>query len=62
MFTPKPPTHYCAMCSRPLWDKTWPYAVCKPCGQKPCKHGHTPGECSECDAEGDRAYDAAKGN
>lgn len=62
MFTPKPPTHYCATCSRPLWDDRWAYAVCRPCSTKPCKHGNTPGECNECDIEGDRAYDAAKGN
>ena len=61
-FTPKPPTHHCAVCGKALWDDSWPYAACKLCGQKLCQHGKTMGECWICDAAGDRAYDAAKGN
>jgi hypothetical protein len=61
-FTPTPPTHHCAVCGKALWDNTWPYAACKACGQKPCRHGNKPSDCGQCDAEGDRAYDAAKGN
>lgn len=61
-FIPSLPTHHCAVCGKALWDNRWPYAACKECGEKPCVHGNKPGECSTCDAEGDRAYDAAKGN
>ena len=53
----EPPTHHCAECSEPLWDYVWPYALCKACGQKPCKHGHKHGECATCDADSDAAYD-----
>lgn len=60
-FKPTPPTHHCQKCHKALWDNRWPYAMCKECGQKPCSHGNRPGECNQCDAEGDRAYDAAKG-
>lgn len=61
-FTPTPPTHHCQLCHKALWDNRWPYAVCKVCSNKPCPHGNKQGKCSACDAEGDRAYDAAKGN
>ena len=61
-FKPTPPTHFCKECGNALWDNRWPYAKCKTCGQKPCKHGKKQGTCNECDIEGDLAYDAAKGN
>ena len=61
-WTPTSPTHHCQRCGKALWDNRWPYAVCKPCGQEPCKHGNKPGDCGPCDIEGDFAYDAAKGN
>jgi hypothetical protein len=60
-FKPMPPTHHCADCHRALWSN-WPYALCKECGKKPCKHGKKHGECNDCDVEGDRTYDANKGN
>lgn len=59
---PTPPTHHCAMCHKALWNNRWPYALCKDCGKKPCKHGKMPPDCPACDLEGDLAYDAAKGN
>ena len=61
-FTPSPPTHHCAVCGKALWANRWKYAACQECGRKPCRHGFPPGRCYDCDAEGDRAYDAAKGN
>jgi len=60
-FTPTPPDHYCQLCGKALWP-SWPYAVCKPCSKKPCAHGNPLGSCDACDVEGDRAYDASRGN
>jgi hypothetical protein len=61
-FIPTRPTHHCALCHKALWHDRWPYAVCKDCAKKPCKHGNKMGECGKCDLEGDLAYDASKGN
>lgn len=59
MDEPEPPTHYCARCGVPL-DDWWPYAACEPCGKLPCPHGQPVGECAQCDADGDFAFDAAR--
>ena len=56
-----PPTHSCARCRRALWDRWWPYALCKACAKLPCRHGNKVGECNECLVEEDRAYDASRG-
>ena len=61
-FVPTPPTHHCQKCHKALWNNRWPYALCKTCSTLPCYHGNKVGECNQCDIEGDRAYDAAKGN
>lgn len=57
-FKPAPPTHHCIDCGQALWNNRWPYAACKECGKKPCKHGNNPAECGTCDLEGDMAFDA----
>jgi hypothetical protein len=54
-----PVTHYCARCGRPLDDR-WRYALCEPCGKQPCPHGRKWGQCDDCDADGDFAFDAAR--
>lgn len=57
-FKPTRPTHYCTDCGRALWEKSWPYALCKDCGKNPCKHGEKHGHCNQCDIESDIAYDS----
>jgi len=59
-FKPTAPTHYCQSCGQALWANTWAYALCKPCGHKPCKHGAKHGHCDHCDTESDQAYDAKR--
>lgn len=55
-------THFCAVCRKPLSDDVWPYAACKACGSKNCKHGNKPAECNDCAVEADFAYDAGREN
>ncbi len=47
----------CDKCRQPV-ASDWKYALCKACGEEPCKHGNQVGKCNECFIESDLEFDA----
>ena len=49
----------CDKCKQPV-ASDWKYALCKVCGEEPCKHGNQVEECNECLIESDCEFDAKR--